>query len=271
MSMREKDVIVKTEKPIEKDDFIQAFKMLNLHSTDNVIVHTSMSKLGYIVGGPVTIIEALTSYFQDGLIMMPTQTGDNSNPAQWEHPPVPKAWVQPLKENMPAFDKDLTPTRGMGRVVEVFRTMKDVYRSDHPIVSFAAWGKGAKQLVENHPLSPAFGKDSPLDKFHQLKGKILCIGTDYDTITYLHYPETLCQTAPTEEQQTSMYVDGERQWVTYMDYPLNVIDFKELGTAFESVNKVKKTTIGYGHMQVIECETLFSFALNYMKESKCYE
>ena len=52
---------------------------------------------------------------------MPTHTGDNSEPSNWENPPVPESWWDVIRAEMPVFDPKLTPTRGMGIIPETFR------------------------------------------------------------------------------------------------------------------------------------------------------
>lgn len=100
-----------------------------------VIVHSSLSAFGWICGGPVTVVQAfMDSVGEEGTIVMPTQTADNSDPSGWQNPPVPQEWWPIIREEMPAFDPEVTPTRGMGKVVEAFRTYPGVKRSVHPPV-----------------------------------------------------------------------------------------------------------------------------------------
>ena len=46
-------------RPITKDDFMCAFHSLGLEKGHTLMVHTSLSKFGYVCGGAQTIIEAL--------------------------------------------------------------------------------------------------------------------------------------------------------------------------------------------------------------------
>ncbi|WP_396128087.1 AAC(3) family N-acetyltransferase [Exiguobacterium mexicanum] len=76
-----------------KTTLVAHLQEAGIRQGDALFVHTSLSKLGWVCGGPQTVIEALQETVgPDGLIMMATQSGDNSNPAEWEAPPVPVEW-----------------------------------------------------------------------------------------------------------------------------------------------------------------------------------
>lgn len=113
-----------------------------------IIVHSSLSSMGWVCGGGVAVVQALMDVVsEEGTIVMPTHTVDNSDPSEWENPPAPEDWWSIIRENMPAYHPDFTPTRAMGKIVEVFRTYPDVKRSHHPTYSFAAWGKHADYIL----------------------------------------------------------------------------------------------------------------------------
>ena len=130
---------------ILKDEIIQKLKEVGLKSGDTVMVHTSLGKMGYVCGGAQAVIEALMEVVGDsGTIMMPTQSWKNLDPetgVHWE--PDQKDW-QLIRDNWPAYDKNLTPTNTMGAVAEMFRQLPGSVRSDHPARSVCAWGRYAE-------------------------------------------------------------------------------------------------------------------------------
>lgn len=75
----------------------------------------------------------------------------------------------------------------MGVVSETFRRQKGVERSLHPTDPVCAAGKHAHELIKDHfgQLTP-YNCSSPFYKLCALKGKILLVGVDLDSLTNLH-------------------------------------------------------------------------------------
>ena len=105
---------------ILKDEVIQKLKTVGLKSGDNVMVHTSLGKMGYVCGGAQAVIEALMEVVGDsGTIMMPTQSWKNLDPETGVHWEADQKDWQLIRDNWPAYDKTLTPTNTMGAVAEM--------------------------------------------------------------------------------------------------------------------------------------------------------
>lgn len=150
---------------ILKDEIIQKLKEVGLKSGDTVMVHTSLGKMGYVCGGAQAVIEALMEVVGDsGTIMMPTQSWKNLDPETGVHWEADQKDWQLIRDNWPAYDKNLTPTNTMGAVAEMFRQVPGSVRSDHPARSVCAWGRyaeypGKHTCVEHSAVSEA-GKES---------------------------------------------------------------------------------------------------------------
>ena len=174
-------------KPITKNEIKEAFAQIGLSAGTTVMVHTSLSAIGYVCGGAQAVIEALTETVgPEGTIMMPMQSWKNLDPEDGVHWNIEEEYWQIIRDNWPAYDKHITPTNTMGAVAEMFRSWPGVLRSDHPARSVAAWGKNAEYLVSNHDLSNIFGDGSPIGKLYELDGSVLLIGVGYDKNTSLH-------------------------------------------------------------------------------------
>ena len=266
--MSERLVIQKTKMPLTKAKLIEEFRLLGLQPSDTILVHTSLSKFGYIIGGALAVIQALQEVVCDGTIIMPTQTGDNSNPEEWKNPPVSTSWFSVIKEHTPAYDPASSPTRGMGRVPELFRTLPGVVRSNHPNDSFAVWGTNKEVIAQAQPLTPAFGDKSPLGYLVNHNGKVLLLGVGYDSCTLMHYAEALLEPVPKEEHQCAVMTNGQRKWITYYDATVNTVDFNEIGNAFETEQPIHIRTIGLASVRVIDANALHQFTYSYMKQRR---
>ena len=71
------------------------------------MVHSSLSKLGYVCGGEVAVVEALIDVVgEDGTIVMPTHSADYTDPIFWGEPAVPKEWFEDIRKE-PASQRAL--------------------------------------------------------------------------------------------------------------------------------------------------------------------
>ena len=174
-------------KIVLKQDILDALLSVGVSKGQTIMVHTSLSSLGFVCGGAQMVIEALIEAVgNEGTIMMPTQSWKNLDPTTGVHWEEPEDWWQLIRDNWPAYNKEITPTNTMGAVAEMFRKWPGALRSDHPARSVAAWGKYAEYLTAAHDLSNIFGDGSPIGKLYELDGLVLLIGVGYDKNTSLH-------------------------------------------------------------------------------------
>ncbi|RYL94241.1 AAC(3) family N-acetyltransferase [Sporolactobacillus sp. THM7-4] len=269
--MSEIDAIKRTKTVITRSSLARDFRALGLKRGMTVIVHTSMSKIGWVCGGPVAVIEALQDVLTpEGLLVMPAHSADVSDPRDWENPPVPKSWWEAIYQEMPAFDPDRTPTLGMGRVAECFRTFPGVKRSAHPIYSFTAWGAGAEQFVSGHDLNDGLGKTSPLGKIYDCDGFVLLIGVDYGNNTSMHLGECLARRLQSIRRASPVNVQGERKWVTYQDWDYHEEQFSRIGRAFEASGSNhdawKRGWVGQAKSTLMSQRAIVDFTTNIIRK-----
>ena len=258
-------------KIVLKEDIINSLKEVGVKSGQTIMVHTSLSSLGFVCGGAQMVIEALLeSVGEDGTIMMPTQSWKNLDPSTGVHWEEPEEWWQIIRDNWPAYNKDITPTNTMGAVAEMFRKWPGTLRSDHPARSVAANGQNAEYLTKDHDLSNIFGEASPIGKLYELDGYVLLIGVGYDKNTSIHLADVRANygSKHNSTEYSAIMENGTRVWKEYETLFVDGEDFEQIGEAFEKEFPVGKVALGNGTITLMKQRQLVDFAVKWIEKNR---
>lgn len=165
---------------------MQGLQKQGIATGDTLFVHSSFKALGPVAGGVETVIRSLeTGLGPEGLLLMPSFN------------------LVERARRAETWDVQTTPST-VGWITEYFRRLPDTHRSDHYSHSVAARGKGAQSFVAGHlrqegyespwdcaPWGKTYGLHSPMVKAYQCDAKLLMLGVDYTTSTYIHFVEVL--------------------------------------------------------------------------------
>jgi aminoglycoside 3-N-acetyltransferase len=134
-----------------------------------LLVHTALSKVAPVEGGPEGLVEALLAALgPGGTLVMPSMADDDDIP----------------------FDRGETPCRALGVVANRFWRMLGVLRSDSPH-AFAATGPHAARITLPHPVDVPHGLNSPPGRVYELDGQVLLLGVGHDANTTIHVAENI--------------------------------------------------------------------------------
>ncbi len=221
-----------------------AFIKLGVKSGMHIMVHASMSKLGYVVNGANDVIDALFNVVGGGgTVLVSANTSQITDPSEWKNPPVPCDWVETIRNNMKPFDAKTTPIRGRGVVPDAFMLYPGVCRSKHPVKSIAAKGRLAEYFTSKHPLHESEGVGSPLHKLYLEKGYSLMLGVDLTSCSAIHLSEFLADVPYLYENNFKAFVvdsDGKRDFVELKKYPLPAFNFNKLINPLKERNLLKE-------------------------------
>ncbi|WP_326550004.1 aminoglycoside N(3)-acetyltransferase [Micromonospora sp. NBC_01813] len=226
---------IAARQPATRESLRRELAGLGVPAGATLLVHSSLRSLGFVCGGPVTVVQALTDVLTPaGTLVVPAQTPDNRDPSRWTHRAVPRDWWPTIRAHLPPFDPVTHDCRAMGLVAETVRTWPGSVRSGHPQTSFAAVGSRASELMARHDLDSELGEGSPLAAVAAAGGHVLLLGVGYERCTAFHLAEyRLPMPPPRREQACVMLVGGRPRWVRYDGADLDASDFAQLGADFE--------------------------------------
>lgn len=253
--------------PIAEKEIRQDLKALGVIHDMNLIVHSSLSSIGSVIGGAPTVVRALLHTIGGkGTLCMPASTPHCADPATWGEPLVPEAYLSKVQEHLPVFDLRTTPTE-MGAIPETFRSWPGTIRSNHPLESVCAQGAAAHKITSNHPLAFSEGRGGPFEKLYDLDSWVLLLGVGFNRCTALHFAESLVEKRRTKTVRFPIIENGHRKWV---ELP-NVSDdndtlFPLIGRTFIAQNMTRQGLVGNADSTLFSMRFLVDFAIHRFKE-----
>jgi aminoglycoside N3'-acetyltransferase len=225
------------------------------------MVHSSLSRIGNVVGGPQAVVESLIDVVtDDGTLVMPC-----FNSAERVIRDFKQGKILDLRES----------SSGTGIVTETFRTFPHVHRSSHPFSSSCAWGKQAEYITANHAdYSKVCHQTSPIARVLELKGKIVGIGISIaQGLGIAHYIEDTYDGFPFEVHSDPIeltYIDPAGIRVTRsisrydpkvartrVDYPEGAWIEKHLTRHLERVGILERFKFGEADSWIMGVESLY--------------
>ena len=170
---------------LHKDDLVDALISLGVEEETDLILHSGLSKLGHVVGGPQTLLDALAQVLgPKATIIVPTY-------------PFSSSALEYATSSQP-FDAVLDGSH-MGAITELVRSQPVAMRSKHPTHSVAAIGPNADfYTVDHHHSVTPCGPGSPFRRLSERQGQILSLGAGIGKISSYHVVEDAVEDFPFE-------------------------------------------------------------------------
>ncbi len=267
--MAESDAVHASDRPRTRDSLAEDLRALGVREGGVLLVHSSLSALGWVCGGGVAVVQALIDALQpDGTLVMPTHTTGNSDPSLWTDHPVPSSWWPEVRAHMPAYDARVTPSRGVGAIPEVLRSWPGALRSDHPQTSFAAVGPRAAVVTRDHRLGSALGERSPLGRLYELDADVLLLGAGHGANTSMHLAEYRRASPARGRSGAAVAGPGGRRWVTCDDVDLDDSDFATIGAALDAAGLSRVGSVGGARCRLMGQRVVVDFALEWIERER---
>lgn len=268
--MQKKDTI---QQIVTKEDIKNALYSIGVGSNMIIEVHSSLSSFGYVLGGARTVVDVLMEIAEDGgTIVMPIQMNDNSEPSDWSTPAVSSSLWQEIRKEMPYSDPKTSDLGEMGAIVDNFRHREGVEFSSHPKLAYAAYGKYAKLLCNRQSIHFPLADESPAARLYELKGKVLLLGTGFETCTCMHLAEYHYEARPVIISGASRKtLNGDTEWKEYLDLDLDSSVFPKVGEIMRKKGQIAETNLGPCHMQFFSATNAIDETVKYFEKTVIYD
>jgi len=251
---------------VRRRDVVSALRRAGLKAGDLAFVHSRMSVLGHVVGGPDAVIDACLDVLgPEGTLLMPAFTCSEIFVAG-------RQWMQTAFR--PFGLKNCRPW--VGRIPTRFLERKGVLRSAHPTHSVAGAGPLADACLREHRENDApCCRRSPLGQLLDGDGKILWIGASLGTTTFFHLLEDELRLPYLQDALCAVErADGTRATVGVPRYPTGHRDFygpraeesKIFRRLIEDGLAVRRARLGFGAVKLISAPRLHELGMAALRD-----
>jgi len=229
---------------VTKEDIEEGLRRLGLGRNDVVMVHSSLSSLGYVVGGADAVIDALLETAgPKGTVLVPTYSMNAFKYLQEE-----ERCYGLSEEYREPYDPERTPV-WTGLIPETFRKRKNALRSLDPNNSIAAIGLKARELTEGN-----WGQ-----KLQELGGYVLMLGVN---ITNNSLAEAAAVSALIEAGYQEKTVKKGKYILTLGPWP----DLTEMDELYRKHGVMKVGTIGRATVRLLKAKPMVSLTKETVKK-----
>jgi aminoglycoside 3-N-acetyltransferase len=239
-------------------DIVLALHELGLNKDSNVIAHASTlpREVCDVRGGEASILGALL--VTCGTVVAPTFTYQTMVWPEVGPPDNACTYGDHTEENARAvmFDPDLPADPSMGQIAETLRRHRLAARSNHPVLSFAAAGPRAQDVLATQSLDDPLG---PLEWLYDHDGDVLLLGMDHRANVAIHLAEKLA---------------GRKQfvrWAVGVDRAYKLPGFPGCSNGFNEIAGklawiTHQTSLGAAMLQRIPLKNLIEVAVKTIQE-----
>lgn len=147
---------------------LKQLEMMEIDPRGTLLVHSSFKSIGEVKGGADTVLDALSEYMKEGLLVLPAHT--------WSY----------INAQNPRFSVLESPVC-VGILPELFRKRPGVIRSWHPTHSVAALGTDAPGFTAgDERWDTPCARGSVYGKLLDRKADIMLLGVDLRRNTFIH-------------------------------------------------------------------------------------
>lgn len=232
---------MRLQEVMTRDRIKAGLRALGLKAGNKVLLHSSLSSLGWVEGGADTVIDAIAETIGvRGTLMVTTFTHDTA-----------------------VFDPRTAPSK-TGLIAETLRTRPGALRSWHPTHSVAALGAEAQKLTADHVR--AFGIGCPIDTLADQGGYILLLGVSCRYCSAIHVAENharvpyLGKVGNPIKEATVLTPEGGEVTVVLEDQPSCGAGFGQLEPFLRERGLIADELIGQAHCQLIKARALTDVA-----------
>ncbi len=234
------------------NQIVRGLQAIGLSESSRVVVHSSLSSFGYILGGAQTVVGALTAVC--GTIIAPTFT--------YQTLLIPK--VGPADngmeygEDLDSVDfwrPDLPAHDTIGAIPNQMLKHPQAKRSDHPALSFVGIGRDVESILAKQTLEDPF---APLGWLADNGGDVLLMGVTHRTNTTLHVAE---------------WRAGRPPFIRWALTPQKIVEFKWPGDSggFDAITPhlrhiISHGQIGQANIQLIPAGQMVDIATDLLRQ-----